>query len=645
MTPPGYNQQSLTAPRLTYRLALASVVSAGLALLVAVVSMVGFEHWSLRQALLEDTTVEAEIIADTLAAAVVFRDAQAVDEALNSLRFSSAVQVAAVHVVEGGTLAEYRAPTGGNALMLHPVDWPAGGHKFSFGWLQMVRPIDYQGVKVGHIAITKSLDHVYSRLALYAASALAIGFAALLLAAGIVYRVRGAVTRAEESLHHLAHIDSVTGLGNRHAFNERLSSSLAESAQFAGKLGLMMIDLDNFKTVNDTLGHHAGDELLRQVGQRLQRALRRHDLVCRLGGDEFAVIQRHLNDESEVDIVGEKLVQAFSDPFHIGGREFHVTGSIGISVYPRDAYTRDELLRHADTAMYFAKESGKNNFVRFAPEMNASVMKRAQLENALRRALGAGELALHYQPVVDAGSGRVVCVEALLRWHSAELGTVAPEDYISVAEDIGLILPIGEWVIETATREVAEWNAGLAQPVAVAVNLSARQLRDEGLADRVLEILEETGLPPHLLELELTETVLMENVHAQIETLRRLVKAGVRLAIDDFGTGYSSMAYLRQLPLAKLKIDRAFIRDLPHSENDCAIVTAIIAMAHGLGLSVTAEGVERENQTAFLRARGCNHMQGFHFAPALLAEDMRNRLHIGWQIVFDENSAQGNLAL
>ncbi|HRE16370.1 MAG TPA: EAL domain-containing protein, partial [Rhodocyclaceae bacterium] len=586
-------------------------------------------------------TVEAAVLADTVAAAVVYRDARAADEALNALRFSPAVRVAAVHLAEGGTIAEYRSPDGGNDLMLHPVDWPDGGHQFSFGWLRLVHPVEYHSVRVGYISITKSLDHLYSRLALYAISALAIGFAALLLAAGIVYRVRGAVTRAEESLHHLAHIDSVTGLGNRHAFNARLDSSLAESAQFAGKLGLMLIDLDNFKTVNDTLGHQSGDELLRQVGQRLQRALRRHDLVCRVGGDEFAVIQRHLNDEQEVDVVGDKLVQAFSEPFIVNGREFHVTGSIGVSIYPRDAYNRDELLRHADTAMYFAKESGKNKYVRFAPEMNASVMKRAQLENALRRALGAGELALHYQPIFDAESGYIICVEALLRWHSAELGTVAPEDYISVAEDIGLILPIGEWVIETACREVAEWNRVLKRPVSVAVNLSARQLRDADLGNRVFDILADTGLPPHLLELELTETVLMENVHAQIETLRRLVKKGVRLAIDDFGTGYSSMAYLRQLPLDKLKIDRAFIRDLPHSENDSAIVTAIIAMAKGLGLTVTAEGVEHENQAVFLRARGCNFMQGFHYARALNAEEMRARLLAGWKIAVPDLDADG----
>jgi len=646
MTPPGYNQQALTAPRLTYRLALASVISAGLALLVAVVSMVGFEHWSLRKALLEDSTVEAAILADAIAGTVMFREAEAAGQVLHGLRFSQAVRVAVVYAADGNPLAEYRASTeAGEPAMLRPADWLEGGHEFSFGWLRLVHPIQYQGARVGHISITKSLDHVYSRLALYAVSALAIGFAALLLAAGIVHRVRGAVTRAEESLHHLAHIDSVTGLGNRHAFNERLASSMAEAAQFAGKLGLMLIDLDNFKTVNDTLGHQSGDELLRQVGQRLQKALRRHDLVCRLGGDEFAVIQRHLNDEQEVDVVGQKLVQAFSEPFVLSGREFHMTGSIGVSVYPRDAYNRDELLRHADTAMYFAKENGKNNCVRFAPEMNASVVKRAQLEGALRRALGAGELALHYQPIFEAGSGRVVCVEALLRWHSAELGVVAPEDYISVAEDIGLILPIGEWVIETACREVAEWNSVVNQPISVAVNLSARQLRDENLAERILEIIDEAGLSPRLLELELTETVLMENVHAQIETLRRLVHAGVRLAIDDFGTGYSSMAYLRQLPLDKLKIDRTFVRDLPHSENDCAIVTAIIAMAHGLGLTVTAEGVEREDQAAFLRTRACDFMQGFHFARALHADDMRARLMAGWQILVDEPVPQGSLAL
>jgi diguanylate cyclase len=450
----------------------------------------------------------------------------------------------------------------------------------------------------------------------------------------LVSSMRRAVRQAESHLHFLAHVDPVTELPNRHEFNERLAFALAKADRFETSVGLLLLDLDNFKVVNDTLGHDCGDVLLKLVAERLVATLRSNDVICRIGGDEFVIIVEPSDDASEVDGVARKILGALAAPFAVGGHQLHVSTSIGVSVYPRDAADARTLTRSADTAMYHAKNRGKNAFEVFQPAMEERAQKRLKLEANLRRALGEGELELYYQPQIDLRSGRVVGVEALSRWHCSELGAVSPAEFIPVAEESGIIVALGHWVLETACRQAARWrDAGLLDTIEhVAVNLSARQTRETGLLDEIAGILRATGLPASLLELEITEGVLMENIHANIDLLHRFQAAGIHLSIDDFGTGYSSMSYLKRFPIDQLKIDRSFIHDVPGDGE--AIATAIIAMAHSLDLTVVAEGVETADQLEFLRRAGCDIMQGFYFARPMPAAELTKLLELrrsGWE--------------
>ncbi len=380
-------------------------------------------------------------------------------------------------------------------------------------------------------------------------------------------------------------------------------------------MALVYIDLDNFKTINDTFGHAAGDGLLRQVASRLQSVVRRGDSISRMGGDEFAVILRQNMDDEALSQYGERIISVFELPYTEAGQQVNVTCSAGIASFPDDAPDMDALVSNADTAMYRAKELGKNRCVRFDASMNQAMVRRQAIEQALRAELEGGHgLALHYQPLFSARDNALVGAEALLRWTHAELGNVSPLEAISVAEDCGLIVPLGYWVLRTACRDASRWQGRHAHPLRVAVNISARQLGDPQFLEQVMDILRAEKLPADLLEIELTETVLMENMEAGAHTLHRLSQLGIHLAIDDFGTGYSSLAYLRQLPMRRLKIDRSFVRDLPAQEHSRTIVTAIVALAHGLGLEVTAEGVETLEQAEYLVEQGCDVLQGYAFA-------------------------------
>lgn len=600
-------------PRLTRWIDLVNLVTAGAALLVAGVLLVLFQFLSLRDGLVEDLTVQARIVADNSVAALVFNDRRAAAETLEALDGAPAVLHAALFTPDGRLIASYRRHPDA-AEELAPTDsLRERGHIFSYRQLQLMQLVRMDGREIGSVVVTAGLDQLYARLLAYAGLTLAVALASLIVAYLLVARMRRVVRKAEAHLEYLAHVDSVTGLQNRHAFNEQLAATLAEGEQNGGAVGLLLIDLDNFKIVNDTLGHHCGDKLLRLVAGRLLECLRSGDRIFRIGGDEFAII---LPAEGHVDGEGaaRKVLAVLSAPFDLDGHDIYVTASVGISRYPDDGRDLETLARNADTAMYQAKGKGKNAYESFHPELDQRVQKRLSLETKLRRALERGELALHYQPQVSLRDGRLVGLEALLRWEQPELGLVGPEEFIPVAEDSGLIVPIGRWVLRTACAQIAAWREAGLGDVHVSVNLSARQTRDPHLIHDILSALRAHHVAPSQLELEITETVLMDNVHANVALLHRLQTEGIRLSIDDFGTGYSSMAYLKRFPIDQVKIDRTFVRDVPGDRDDEAITSAIIAMAHNLGLSVVAEGVENAQQLEFLRNAGCDIMQGYYFA-------------------------------
>ena len=426
--------------------------------------------------------------------------------------------------------------------------------------------------------------------------------------------------QAEEQLATMAQFDTVTGLPNRNLFRDRLSRALIGARRNERLLALMYLDLDNFKAINDTLGHEMGDRLLKAVAVRLETCLRENDTIARLGGDEFTVILEDIAHIEQIDTVIQKILNAFRQPMELDGQEVFVSTSIGISVFPHAGSDVESLLKCADIAMYRAKGAGRNTFQFFDASMSAETSERVALEASLRRALGRQELQLYYQPIVDLRSGAMVGVEALLRWQHPELGLVLPDRFIEIAEQTGLIVPIGDWVLRTACEQCIAWQKNGLRPLYVAVNLSARQFRTSDLLDVIARVLRETGLNPVRLQLELTEGLLMENPVASNEVLERLKVMGVRVSVDDFGTGYSSLSYLKHFPLDILKIDQSFVRDITTDADDAAIVQAIVALARSLNLKITAEGVETVAQLEFLRGRACDSLQGYLFSPPVTAD-------------------------
>jgi diguanylate cyclase (GGDEF)-like protein/PAS domain S-box-containing protein len=431
---------------------------------------------------------------------------------------------------------------------------------------------------------------------------------------------------AEARIEYLASHDSLTGLPNRVMFAELLNHVLAASSRNQRKFAVLFIDLDRFKFINDSLGHEAGDTLLREVASRLKGGLRASDIVARLGGDEFVMLLQDLRGVEQAGRIARKLLSAVIKPVMIQGQECRVTASIGISVFPDDARDESALMSHADIAMYHAKEEGKNNFQFYDGRLETLSLERLTLETRLRRAIERDELSLHYQAKLDLASNAIAGVEALLRWNSAELGSVSPAKFIPVAEETGLILSIGKWVLRTACAQSIAWQRAGLPPVRVSVNLSPRQLGDPELLSEVRTVLANTGLQPDLLELEVTESSVMHNVERALEVLSSLKGMGVRLAIDDFGTGYSSLAQLKRFPIDTLKVDRSFIRELPADSEDKAIAEAIIAMGKTLCLTVVAEGVETPEQKAFLRERACDQMQGYHFSKPIAPDEFAELL-------------------
>ena len=597
------------------RIARLNLLAAAAMLATASLLLILFQLFSLQASLQRDLRIQADMLAPAAAQAMRQDDRLAAQQVLAPLAAAPHVRQALLYSPYGTPFARYARSASDAAPAA-----PRSGLQIDYldGSAALLQNLPGGGA----LYLRASLAPLFGSLAQFAAFTLLVCLCAFGLTALMVRRTRTAAQQAESHLHYLAHVDPVTQLPNRHEFNGALAYALARADRQDSSVGLLLLDLDNFKVVNDTLGHHCGDQLLKLVAERLVAILRATDIICRIGGDEFVVIVEPADDASEMASVARKILAVLAAPFALEGHQLYVSASIGVSLYPFDAQDVATLTRNADTAMYHAKHQGKNRYAVFKAEMELRAQRRLRMEANLRRALQNEELYLHYQPQIDLRSGRIVGVEALIRWNCREMGQLSPSEFIPVAEESGIIVELGRWVLQSACRQAASWcKAGLLDSLEhVAVNLSACQARDPGLMDDIRAILHETQLPHGLLELEITEGVLMDNIHANVELMRRLQDTGIHLSIDDFGTGYSSMSYLKRLPIDQLKIDRSFVHDLP-GEGE-AIVTAIIAMAHSLHLKVVAEGVETLQQVEFLRKAGCDNVQGFFFARPMTAAQL-----------------------
>jgi diguanylate cyclase (GGDEF)-like protein/PAS domain S-box-containing protein len=445
----------------------------------------------------------------------------------------------------------------------------------------------------------------------------------------IVFHDVSAARRMSMQLSHLAQHDFLTDLPNRMLLNDRLQQAIMLARRHGYRIAVLFMDLDRFKHINDSLGHVVGDQLLQAVAVRLERCVRESDTVGRQGGDEFVVVLSELDAAENAGISAAKLLAALTLPYHIGPHDVHVPVSIGVSIYPDDAEDAETLINNADTAMYHAKEAGRNNYQFFRQEMNIRAVERQFIEGSLRVALERNEFSLHYQPKMDLGSGTIIGVEALLRWRHPERGFIPPAQFVPIAEDTGLILPIGKWVLREACRQARAWiDAGL-QPVQIAVNISAVEFRSKDFVETVRTILNETKLDPRWLELELTETVLMKHAESTVAMLKSLKEIGVQLTVDDFGTGYSSLSYLRQFPVDALKVDQSFVHEISSRSDDAVIVSAVISMGNSLKKRVIAEGVETREQLDFLTAEGCEEAQGYFFNRPMVADQFAKLLEAG----------------
>jgi diguanylate cyclase (GGDEF)-like protein len=434
--------------------------------------------------------------------------------------------------------------------------------------------------------------------------------------------------RIEQELNHMATHDTLTGLPNRLMFSQLLDHSIQSAQRNMKQLAVLFIDLDRFKIINDSLGHEAGDLLLKEMALRFKQSLRTVDIVGRLGGDEFTILMEDFNELKQVETLAHKILNTVIKPFAIMGEEYRVTASIGISVFPKDGQDEQTLMKNADIAMYFAKEGGKNTFQFYSENIRAMSNERLTIETNLRHAMERNEFYLAYQAKLALKTKAITGVEALLRWNNPYLGSVTPMQFIPIAEETGMIIPIGRWVLKTACAQNVAWQKQGLPPVCMAVNLSLRQLMDENLLEDIRTVLKATGMAPNLLELEITESMVMHNPTRLISLLTKIKQIGVRLAIDDFGTGYSSLAQIKNFPIDTLKVDRSFIRDIPQDSENKAITEAIINMGKTLSLIVVAEGVETKEEENYLREQVCDEMQGFYFSrpiePERFADLLRN---------------------
>ncbi len=589
------------------------LATAGLALALALAVLLVTHFWQLHESFNESLAAKVQITAIRAKESLQPQDREATAQLMASLRAAPEIMAAGLFAPDGSLIAQFRRG---------PEDSVPRLDSQGNGWTVIQRQsISERGQIIGHLVIQASLDAMAQRLYWF----VGIGLTTFAIALGVAWNVfvglRRKVNETEADLRRMAWYDPVTGLPNRNLFMQRLREAVHGARDERRGVALLFIDLDNFKLVNDTLGHEAGDVLLVTVAERLRQPLRAGDLVCRLGGDEF-VILLHPCGREEAKAVAERALKVIGQAVPVYDQEVYVGGSIGIARFPEDGMDANALLRCADTAMYQAKEHGRNNFQFYSSEMNLKTLQQFAIETSLRKALGRNEMLLHYQPLVDVETRAIVGVEALLRWKSGEFGTFASSDFISIAEQSGLIDQLGLWALNAACKQMRAWREEGITGLTVAVNLSPRQFHTRELVAQVRQALSDSGLEAGALELEITESVLIKHNMEAIAKLTELAELGVKLAIDDFGTGYSSLSYLKQLPIHRLKIDKSFVHESHIDPDDAAIATAIIGMAAGLGIGVTAEGVENEEQLAFLKQAGCQIVQGYYFGSPLAADDL-----------------------
>jgi diguanylate cyclase (GGDEF)-like protein len=583
----------------------------GVALLISGLVLLVYQAISLRSALTADAHVQADIIADNVSAAVLFDDVRSAQEILHSLRNVPYIESAGIYRADGKRFAIYMRPESAKDARFHaqPANVEAKVRRFLFDDVFVAASITQNEKELGVVVVVATTKQMTAQLLHFAAFIVGASLCALWIAFVITSRMSARIAQAELKLEYLASTDPLTGLPNRRAFYEALNERLQRGTHGCARAALILVDLDDFKNVNDTLGHGAGDELLKHVAVALRQSVRMADLVSRIGGDEFAVLVAIAKEKAEGIHTAERIARALARPFDLPRASIVASASVGVSVYPDDAADVASLVSSADIALYAAKSTGKKTAVEFHPSMTVEAHRRARLETELRKAIETDALSLVYQPQFDCRTGRLIGVEALARWLHPDDGEIAPAEFVPVAEDSGLIVALGQWVLRRACRDCARWNAEPGVEVYVAVNVSARQLRQVQYSEDVKAVLADSGLSPHLLELELTESQLMANMTAGVEAMRQLRTAGIRLSLDDFGTGYSSLSYLQSFPVNTLKIDRAFVKPLPQAGQP--IVTAIISMAHSFGIGVIAEGVEDEAQLAWLTDAGCDIVQGY----------------------------------
>ena len=477
---------------------------------------------------------------------------------------------------------------------------------------------------VGYYRVERSLRGPLQDSAVVALLALLVALSGAVPLRSLPLR---ALRRSQERLLHMAKHDALTGLPNRSLLDDRLGQALQHAERYSRHVTVAFMDLDNFKSINDSLGHDAGDELLVQMSGRLIKTVRGTDTVVRLGGDEFVILLfDQPNVEESVAIALERLMKAVAEPMDLRGHKVQLGCSIGVATYPLDGRDGSTLLKNADTAMYRAKELGKSNFHFYTADLNAKLKERMALQNGLLQAMARDEFFLEYQPQVDLATGQLIGVETLIRWRNPELGIVPPNKFISLAEDSGIIVALGLWVLRTACLQQVAWQAQGCAAIKMSVNVSPRQFKEPRFSESVAAVLLETGIQPELLELEITESLIMDDVGRAVATMHRLRDLGVQLSIDDFGTGYSSLSSLKDFPVSRLKIDRSFVSMLPGNANDCTLAKAVIALGHQLNLKVVAEGVETQHQQDFLRDCRCDEMQGFHFSRPVSAQAVQTML-------------------
>jgi diguanylate cyclase (GGDEF)-like protein len=592
--------------------AVFTVAAIGLVLVGTLLTI--FEFVLVQREFLQSVETLTNITSIHAAASVQFRDSEAARETLAALEVLPNLEAAAIFTEDGERFASY-ARDGEPPIALRE----RAEEKYDWTDSTTIEPIVAREGTIGTLVTRFELAPLYRRVATFAAIYLFSGLGVLAIGLPVWQRMRRQVDRVQARLTKLAHYDPTTGQLNRNAFNRDLRIAL-DTCEPTDRVGLLILDIDDFKDVNDRFGHRTGDDLLNQFAERLARAVRASDCVYRLGGDEFAVLVQPLATTEEVERIAARLYGAFASPIALRGHRLRPAFSAGIAIYPDDARDIETLVAHADMAMYVAKNRGKNMFQRFESCMIESTLRRLRLQEDLRAALdGSGQLALMYQPQIGADGFSIIGMEALLRWDHPELGAIAPTEFIPLAEDCGLVVPLGRWVLRSACTQMARWRAEGHAELRVAVNVSVRQIQDRGLLVAITEVLAESGLAPSALEIEITESLLLEDADTNMRLMQSVRDLGIELAIDDFGKGYSSLSYLHRLPVNRLKIDMSFVHEIPGGGE--AITTAIVAMGHSLGLTVIAEGVETREQLDFLREAGCDGFQGFLLSAALGVDD------------------------